>query len=135
MADHKHTIRSFADAAPLTPPSPKERSMPQLVPMDFHGNEVSYFLDDDGQPWWPAQGPCVILGYGASNVSQVMRRLDQDEKELHNVMRSSGMALKQWCVNEAGMYRLILDSEKDEAKPFKRWLLHEVLPAIRKHGR
>jgi prophage antirepressor-like protein len=110
--------------------------MPHLIPMDFNGDEVAYFLDDAGQPWWPAQGPCGVLGYGASNVSHILGRLDQDEKELKLTTRkSNGATKREWCVNEAGMYRLILDSQKPEAQQFKRWLFHEVLPAIRKQGR
>jgi prophage antirepressor-like protein len=109
--------------------------MPALIAMDFDGHEVSYFLDEAAEPWWPAKGPCILLGYGASNVSHILGRLDEDEKELKTITRSSGMALKQWCVNEAGMYALILWSEKPEAKTFKRWLTHEVLPSIRRSGR
>jgi prophage antirepressor-like protein len=113
----------------------KDRQMPDLIPMDFDGNEVSYFLDDQGEPWWPAQGPCVLLGYDKSNISHILGRLDEDEKELKVITSGRGNAGKQWCVNEPGMFSLILWSEKPEAKTFKRWLTHEVLPAIRKHGR
>jgi hypothetical protein len=103
--------------------------------MDFHGQAVSYFLDDTGNPWWPAQNPCRILGHDASNVSHILGRLDSDEKELKVTTRkSNGAAKREWCVNEAGLYSLILWSEKDEAKVFKRWITHEVLPSIRRTG-
>ena len=37
-------------------------------------------------------------------------------------------------INESGLYKVILRSDKPEAKPFTRWVTHEVLPAIRKTG-
>jgi prophage antirepressor-like protein len=110
--------------------------MRDLIPSDFNGENISYFLEDDGTPWWPARAPCVLLGYDASNASHILDRLDSDEKELKVTTRkSNGATKREWCVNEAGMYSLILWSEKPEAKQFKRWLTHEVLPTIRRQGR
>jgi prophage antirepressor-like protein len=105
-----------------------------LIQMNFDGHNVAYFLDAQGEPWWPVQAPCIILGYDTRNLTQIMARLDEDEKEQYPLLRSSGMALKQWCVNEDGLYSLILGSHKTEAKPFKRWITHEVLPSIRRTG-
>lgn len=106
--------------------------MPALIPMDFDGHEVSYFLDAEGQPWWPAQGPCRVLGY--VNVRQAVGRLRDDEKGVYPVDTLGGPQ-KVWCINEAGMFRLIFGSEKPEAEIFRCWVFHEVLPSIRKHGR
>lgn len=50
------------------------------------------------------------------------------------LIRSLGQAQQTYVVNEAGLYNLILGSRKPEARRFKRWVTHEVLPAIRKHG-
>lgn len=61
------------------------------------------------------------------------RGLDDDEKGLHTVQTPGGQQ-EMSIVSEAGLYSLILRSRKPEAKTFKRWITHEVLPAIRKHG-
>jgi prophage antirepressor-like protein len=114
-------------------PTLQERAMPDLISMDFNGDEVTYVLDDTGEPLWPIQAPCKILGY--ADIPQVLDRLDDDEKRRYPIPITSKSTMRVWCVNEAGMYRLIFRSEKPEAEQFRRWLFHEVLPAIRKHGR
>lgn len=60
-----------------------------------------------------------------------MQRLDEDEKSKFNLGLSGGDTN---CVNEYGLYSLVLASRKPEAKKFKRWITHEVIPSIRKHG-
>ena len=66
------------------------------------------------------------------------RRLDEDEKmTLHSTQGHSGQrggAQSMTIVNEPGLYSLVLGSRKPEAKTFKRWITHEVIPSIRKHG-
>jgi phage antirepressor YoqD-like protein len=62
-----------------------------------------------------------------------MRRLDADERTLVSIEGASN-GLPVNAVNEPGLYTLILGSRKPEAKAFKRWITHEVIPAIRKHG-
>ena len=85
----------------------------------------------DGKPWFVAKDVCGALGL--SDVSKAVERLDDDEK-LTRKLFVSGQNRDMWLVNESGMYALILRSNKPEAKRFKRWVTHEVLPAIRKHG-
>lgn len=60
-----------------------------------------------------------------------MQRIDDDEKAKFNLGLSGG---ETNCVNEYGLYSLVLASRKREAKDFKRWITHEVLPSIRKTG-
>lgn len=60
--------------------------------------------------------------------------LDDDEKGVHTVDTPGG-AQQMAYVTEAGMYSLVLRSRKPEAKAFKRWVTHEVLPELRKTGR
>ena len=85
----------------------------------------------EGEPWFVAKDVCDVLGL--SDVSMSMNALDDDE--LTQVKLVSGNQLrKMWCINEPGLYSLILRSRKPEAKQFKRWVTHEVLPSIRKHG-
>ena len=103
----------------------------QLIPSRFEGKDVQFFLDDHGQPWWPAKGPCDVLGY--ADMYQAIERLDDDERSKYPVPILGGWQ-EVWCLNEAGLYSLILGSRKPEAKAFKRWITHEVLPALRKTG-
>lgn len=83
----------------------------------------------DGEPWFVAKDVCNILEIDTSQT----RRLDEDEKGLR-LIQTPGGEQEMVCVNEPGLYSLILGSRKPEAKRFKRWVTHEVLPSIRKHG-
>lgn len=85
----------------------------------------------DGEPLFVAKDVCDILGL--SNSRKALTRLDEDEK---GVTLSDTLGGKQnlSVVNEYGLYNLVLASRKPEAKAFKRWITHEVIPAIRKHG-
>lgn len=86
----------------------------------------------DSKPWFVAADVCAALEIG--NPSQAMTRLDEDEKStlISNEGVTKGRSMN--IVNEYGLYTLILSSRKPEAKAFKRWITHEVLPAINKHG-
>lgn len=85
----------------------------------------------DGDPWFAAREVCAALGL--ANVSMALGRLDTDERVDHAV--SSADTLIEPLVSEAGLYSLVLTSRRPQAKAFKRWVTHEVLPAIRKTGR
>ena len=74
---------------------------------------------------------CRILEIG--NPTMALDRLDEDERTLISIEGASN-GLEVNVVNEPGMYALILGSRKPEAKAFKRWVTHEVIPSIRKHG-
>lgn len=96
----------------------------------------------DGEPWFVAADVCAILGY--THTPSAIRRLDADEyaqAEFPQVTPNVRLAhtgpppRPVTIVNEPGLYSLILGSEKPEAKAFKRWVSHEVLPAIRRTGR
>ena len=84
-----------------------------------------------GEPWFVAVDVCRALEIG--NPTDAMRRLDADERTLVSIEGASN-GLPVNAVNEPGLYTLILGSRKPEAKAFKRWITHEVLPNIRKHG-
>lgn len=68
------------------------------------------------------------------NSRDAMSRLDDDEKGDVGLTDTIGREQKMTTVNEAGLYSLVLGSRKPEAKQFKRWITHEVIPSIRKHG-
>lgn len=85
-------------------------------------------VNKDGEPWFVAKDVCDCLEL--SNPSMSVSRLDADERAKLNLGRQGAANI----VNEYGLYSLILCSRKPEAKQFKRWVTHDVIPAIRKTG-
>jgi prophage antirepressor-like protein len=92
-------------------------------------------LGRDGEPWFVLADVCRALGY--SDSAQAARNLEDDE--IHTLHNTQGITASRngivKLVNESGLYSLILTSRKPEAKRFKRWVTHDVLPAIRRAGR
>ena len=103
--------------------------MSNLTVFQFEQNEVR-FVGTADDPWWVAADVCAVL---EMNVSQT-RRLDEDEKDLRSVQTLGGKQ-EMLCVNESGLYSLILGSRKPQAKRFKKWVTSVVLPSIRKTGK
>ena len=89
-------------------------------------------VTQNGEPWFVAKDVCEALEL--YDVSKAVERLDEDELTRIKFV-SGGQNRDMFIVNEPGLYTLILGSRKPEAKAFKRWITHEVLPAIRKTGR
>lgn len=85
----------------------------------------------DGEPWFVAADVCKALLI--VNSRDALTRIDDDEKGVVSTDTLGGRQ-EVTIVNEPGLYTLILGSRKPEAKAFKRWITHEVIPAIRKHG-
>ena len=92
---------------------------------------VRIVQDEKGEPWFVAVDVCKCLGLG--NPRSSLALLDMDEKGVQTVDTPGGNQ-EMTTVSEAGLYSLILRSRKPEARDFKRWVTHEVLPAIRRHG-
>lgn len=88
-------------------------------------------VERDGEIWWVLKDVCGVLGI--VNHKNVASRLDGDEKGVHLVDHPSGPQ-NMTVINEPGLYNVILRSDKPEAKDFKRWVTHEVLPSIRQKG-
>lgn len=86
----------------------------------------------NGEPWFIAVDVCRALE--VKNSRDAIARLDEDEK--NTVVLTDGTPGNpiMTIINEAGLYALVLSSRKPEAKAFKRWVTHEVLPTIRQHG-
>lgn len=88
----------------------------------------------DNEPWFVAADVCRALEIE----STATRRLDDDEKSALRLTQTSSNGVEQGrdvtIVNEPGLYSLVLGSRKPEAKAFKRWITHEVIPSIRKTG-
>lgn len=85
-------------------------------------------IEKDGDPWFVAVDVCRALEIG--NARQAVTRLDDDERS--TVISNDGHQLN--IVSESGLYSLVLSSRKQGAKSFKRWVTHEVIPSIRRHG-
>ena len=86
-------------------------------------------LTRDGEPWFVAADVCRVLGH--TNPTIALGRLDDDERAKFNLGHPYG---ETNIVNEPGLYSLVLGSRKPEARAFKRWVTHAVIPAIRKTG-
>ncbi len=99
-----------------------------IQPFDFKGHQVRTLTFETGQTWWVLSDVAKVLG--VQNVSDLAKRLDQDERSRFNLGRQG----KGWIVNESGLYKIVLRSDKPEAREFQRWVTHDVLPSIRMHG-
>lgn len=105
--------------------------MSNLQLYSFNSNEVRVLIDQQNNPWFNAKDVCHCLAIKQSSVA--VKSLDEDEKVV-NTTHTLGGKQKSWFVNESGMYSLIFQSRKAEAKQFKKWVTSEVLPSIRKTG-
>jgi anti-repressor protein len=135
-------------AAPEPEPvaaEPVEEVDLEPVPVPPSGGPVRPFVFDDGDVrftvrmiflgekfWWIAKDACAALEL-LGDASQHVRRLEADEKDLIPIQTPGGLQAVL-AVNEAGIYNLILRSDKPRAKRFRRWVTHDVLPEIRKTG-
>lgn len=103
-------------------------------------NEVEVFsyrsqqvrtVERSGEVWFVAKDVCDILEL--TNSRMAIQDLDEDEKGVSNIYTPGGMQ-DMAVISEPGLYALVLKSRKPEAKEFSRWVRHDVLPSIRKHG-
>ena len=105
--------------------------MNELQVFSYEGKEIRT-IQRNGETWWVLKDVCGVLGL--SNARMIADRLDEDDVSLAYVTDSMGRRQQTNIVNESGLYNVILRSDKPEAKKFKRWVTHEVLPQIRRHG-
>lgn len=84
----------------------------------------------NGEPWFVAADVCRALDIDPT----FTRRLDDDEKNTLRLTQGIPGNPNVTVVNEPGLYTLVLGSRKPEAKAFKRWITHEVIPDIRQYG-
>jgi len=105
--------------------------MSQIIPFEFESHALRVNLDAAGQPWFVAADVCAALDLPETH--KAIARLDDDEKGRNSIPTPGGLQ-EMSVVNESGLYNLVLGSRKPEAKRFKRWITHEVLPSIRKTG-
>lgn len=89
-------------------------------------------VERNGDPWFVAADVCKALDI--RNGRDALARLDGDEKDDVGLTDTIGRTQCMNIVNEPGLYTLVLGSRKPGAHTFKRWITHEVIPSIRKHG-
>lgn len=106
----------------------------EIATYDFRGNDVRVLTDKRSEPWFIAKDICDVLEIRTDSIRSI---LDEDEVTEINpntigVAQNGGRA--PLIVSESGFYKLVLRSRKPIAKEFQRWVTHDVLPSIRKHG-
>lgn len=126
--------------------------MQDIIPFEYQHHQVRIILDEQGDPWWVAKDVCQILEH--TNHKIAVQSLDDDERKKVPVIglagegvnfsypldhtdrakKSLGRQGDAWVISESGLYTLIIRSNKPQAKPFRKWVTSEVLPAIRKTG-
>lgn len=104
--------------------------MNEMQTFVYSGAEVRT-VRKDGTPWFVLKDVCGVLGI--SKYRDVAERLDPDERGPVRVDTLGG-SQEMTCISESGLYNVILRSDKPEAKPFRKWVTAEVLPAIRRSG-
>ena len=117
----------------------RKKNLPVCAPKIFEHEQFGQcrFVMIDGEPWFVAVDICRALEI--KQPTKALSRLDNDEKSdvIISHTRSKNDATqtrKVLVISEPGLYRLIFTSRKHEARQFQRWICHEVLPFIRKHG-
>lgn len=96
----------------------------------FDGADVRTVVID-GEPWFVAADVARVLGYRMA--SDFTRRLDDDEKGTHSARTPGGMQ-GVTIVSESGLYVAVIGSQVPAARDFKRWVTHDVIPALRRTG-
>ena len=102
--------------------------MNELIVKQFESSSVRIIMVEN-ETWWVAKDVCDILDL--TNPSESLKPLDSDEKR---TLRISEGGPENNIINEAGLYTLIMRSNKPQTKSFRRWVTHDVLPEIRKTG-
>lgn len=104
--------------------------MNEMQVFKYEDNEVRT-VEQGGEVWWVLADVCRVLGL--SEPHRVAHRLDEDEKGRTQITTLGGNQ-KMTIISESGLYKVILRSDKPEAKKFTRWVTREVLPTIRRTG-
>jgi anti-repressor protein len=104
----------------------------EIQAFNFNGATLRTLTDTAGDPWFVLKDCMNILGI--SNPTETVKMFDDDEFSTTEVIDSIGRRQQTYIISEAGLYGLVFKSRKPEAHEFKRWITHEVLPSIRKHG-
>lgn len=101
------------------------------VHYDVLDADLRILMDMDHNLWFVASDVAKVLEF--RDAKNMVRCLDEDEKDTHNVSTLGGKQ-NSTIITEAGLYQVIMKSKSARVKPFKRWVTHDVLPQIRKTG-
>lgn len=104
--------------------------VPNITPFSYEDYEVRV-LDINGEPWFVLADLCKVLAL--SNPAVVAKRLDEADVS-QTYISSGGQRRAMTIVAEPGLYDVVVRSDSPAAKPFRRWVTHEVLPTIRQRG-
>lgn len=102
----------------------------QIIPFEFKGAEVRTVIIE-GEPWFVLSDLALVLGIAAP--ARLASRLDEGVRQTHPLSTGGGVQ-QMTIVSEAGMYEVVIRSDKPEAAAFRRWITGTVLPEIRKTG-
>lgn len=105
--------------------------MSALQQFVYAGHDVRT-IEMDGEPWFVLADLCTVLGL--RNTTMISQRIDTDALSQAEVIDTMGRKQTASVVNEAGMYEVVIRSDKPEAVKFRRWITGEVLPILRKTG-
>lgn len=112
--------------------------------VETNNNEAQTFVSEkfgsvrvmsiNGEPWFVGKDVAEILGYSNPRKAIIDHVDDEDKTNGVTIRDSIGREQNPIFINESGLYSLILSSKLPNAKEFKRWVTHEVIPTIRKTG-
>ena len=105
--------------------------MNELQVFSYEGKEIRT-VQRSNEPWWVLKDVCEALEL--TTPARVAERLEDDEVSLTHLIDSIGRQQETLIISESGLYNVILRSDKPDARKFKRWVTHEVLPSISRHG-
>ena len=103
-----------------------------MIPFNFGSSTIRVTTDDRCEPWFVAKDVCEALGYSNAR-DAIAKHVDEEDVAKRDTLTKGGIQAVS-CINESGLYSLILGSKLENAKLFKRWVTGEVLPSIRKNG-
>lgn len=86
----------------------------------------------NNEPWFVGKDVAVALGY-SNTADAIGKHVDEEDKQTSQ-FAMGGQNYNMTIINESGLYSLVLSSKLPTARQFKRWVTHEVIPSIRKHG-
>lgn len=105
--------------------------MKQLQSFNFNSHNIRT-VEKDNQIWFVLKDVCEVLEIG--NPSDVKARLSDGVVSIEGIPDAKGRTQQATIISEDGLYDVILESRKPEARAFRKWVTGEVLPTIRKHG-
>lgn len=106
----------------------------EIQTFNFNNAPLRTLTDENGDPWFVGKDVATILGYTNPRKALIDHIDDEDKTDGVTIRDSIGREQNPTVINESGLYSLVLGSKLPTAKRFKRWVTHEVLPSIRKHG-